>query len=70
MADNGRAAVQSLIDAQENPFVLIDRDYRIVAANAAYCEAYGVEEGREVVGRFCYEVSHHQDHPCHLDGED
>jgi DNA-binding NtrC family response regulator len=69
MADK-KAAVQSLIDAQDNPFVLIDRDYRIVAANAAYREAYGVEEGREVVGRHCYEVSHHLDHPCHLDGED
>ena len=70
MDDHGTAAVQSLIDAQENPFVLIDRGYRIVAANAAYRAAYGVEEGSSVVGRHCYEVSHHLDHPCHLDGED
>ena len=62
--------VQSLIDAHEDPFVLIDGEYQIVAANAAYREAYGLDENDPVVGRHCYEVSHHLDHPCHLDGED
>ncbi len=61
--------VQSLIDAHENPFVLIDSEYRIVAANRAYREAYGVKNG-ELIGRRCYKVSHHRDSPCHLHGED
>jgi len=61
--------LQSLIDTHDNPFVLIDRDYRIVAANHAYCRTYGVTDG-QVVGRRCYEVSHHLDAPCHLKGED
>jgi transcriptional regulator with PAS, ATPase and Fis domain len=61
--------LQSLIDTHDNPFVLIDREYRIVAANHAYCQAYGVTDG-QVVGRRCYEVSHHRDAPCHLNGED
>ncbi|MDA8389264.1 MAG: sigma 54-interacting transcriptional regulator [Gammaproteobacteria bacterium] len=61
--------IQSLIDIREEPFVLIDADYRIVAANAAYCSAYGAEE-KQIVGRLCYEVSHHRTSPCHLHKED
>lgn len=61
--------VQSLIDAQDNPFVVIDNDYNVVAANRAYCQTYGVSE-TGVVGRKCHQVSHHQDIPCHMNGED
>lgn len=61
--------IQSLIDAHQNPFVLIDREYRIVAANRAYREAYSVKNG-ELLGKCCYQVSHHSDRPCHLNGED
>lgn len=60
--------IQSLIDAQENPFVLIDSNYRIVAANRAYCKRYGADEVR-VVGRACHEISHHSSVPCHLNSE-
>lgn len=60
--------LQSLIDAQENPFVLIDANYRIVAANRAYNTRYGAEAG-QVVGHACHEVSHHSSVPCHLNGE-
>ncbi|PWB49160.1 MAG: Fis family transcriptional regulator [Nitrosomonadales bacterium] len=60
--------LQSLIDAQENPFVLIDKNYRIVAANRAYCIRYGADE-KQVVGRACHEISHHASVPCHLNGE-
>ncbi|HUW98419.1 MAG TPA: sigma 54-interacting transcriptional regulator [Acidiferrobacter sp.] len=61
--------LQSLIDIQENPFVLIDAQYRIVAANRAYCITYGFDKD-EVVGKTCYEVSHHSQVPCHQNGED
>ncbi len=61
--------VQSIIDAQDNPFVLIDNDYNIVAANSAYQLAYGIA-AEAVVGRKCYQVSHHSDVPCHVNGED
>lgn len=60
--------LQSLIDAQENPFVLIDNNYRIVAANRAYCIRYGADE-QQVIGRACHEISHHSSVPCHLNGE-
>ena len=61
--------LQSIIDAQDNGFVVIDKDYNIVAANSAYCEAYGISS-EEIVGHKCHKVSHHSDVPCHLNGED
>ena len=63
------AEQQSLIDIQEDPFVLIDENYRIVAANRAYCVNYGLDKD-EVVGRCCHEVSHLSAVPCHQNGED
>lgn len=62
-------SVQSLIDMQEHPAVLIDHAYRIVAANRAYRNTYGLKS-EQLIGRHCYEVSHHRDSPCHLHGED
>ena len=64
-----RASFQSLIDTHENPVVLIDAHYRIVAANHAYREAYGVGAS-QLHGRCCYEISHRRESPCHLHGED
>lgn len=62
--------MQSLIDVHDHPFVLIDSDYRVIAANVAYRHTYGLEASDAVVGRHCYELSHHLDSPCHLHGED
>jgi len=61
--------LQSIIDASENGFVVIDRNYNIVAANKAYCKAYGINSDA-IVGHKCHQVSHHSDVPCHLNGED
>ena len=66
--NNVPVQLQSLIDAQENPFVLIDQNYRIVAANRAYRIRYGAGD-KQVVGRACHEISHHSSVPCHLNGE-
>jgi len=61
--------LQSIIDAQDNPFVLIDDNYNIVSANKAYCETYGISE-EDIVGCKCHQVSHHSEVPCHQNGED
>ncbi|GAB4508005.1 MAG: sigma 54-interacting transcriptional regulator [Sulfuricaulis sp.] len=60
--------LQSLVNAQEGPAVVIDADYQIVSANEAYCTSYGVAP-EQVVGKRCHEVSHHSPVPCHLNGE-
>jgi transcriptional regulator with PAS, ATPase and Fis domain len=61
--------LQSIIDSQDSPTVIIDENYRIVAANASYCSSYGVRASK-IVGRTCHEVSHHSPVPCHQNGED
>jgi len=61
--------LQSLVDTHEQPFVVIDRDYRIVAINRAYEKNFGVPRDR-AVGMPCYKVSHGSDAPCHESGED
>jgi transcriptional regulator with PAS, ATPase and Fis domain len=60
--------LQDLIDANDQPFVVIDRNYRIVAANQRYCATYGVTPVA-IVGQHCYAVSHHASRPCHENGE-
>ncbi len=61
--------IESLINVQESPAVIIDRHYRIIAANRAYCTTYGVEADT-IIGHSCHEVSHHSPVPCHQNGED
>ncbi|OIP10325.1 MAG: Fis family transcriptional regulator [Rhodocyclales bacterium CG17_big_fil_post_rev_8_21_14_2_50_68_7] len=58
----------SLLDTHETPFVLIDAQYRIVAANGAYCTGHDITP-EEIVGRLCHEVSHHSSKPCFQHGE-
>lgn len=57
-----------VIDMMAKPFVIIDKDYEILAANRAYRERYGVKKS-DVVGRKCHQVSHHSDVPCSQHGE-
>ena len=61
--------LQSVIDAHDNAFVVIDENYTIVAANRAYCDAYAINPA-DIIGCKCHQVSHHSDVPCHLNGED
>jgi PAS domain S-box-containing protein len=59
---------EQLIDMLPHPFVVIDQQYRIVAANRQYCDRYGGSPA-QIVGRKCHEVSHHSDVPCSQHGE-
>ena len=57
----------SFLETLSEPHILCDRDYRIIAANAAYRASW--PDGRSVVGRTCYDVSHHYSVPCDRAGE-
>jgi two-component system response regulator AtoC len=61
--------LQSLVDSHEQPFVIIDRDYQILAVNSAYERAFGTDRS-QAVGQSCYRISHNNDSPCHESGED
>jgi len=57
----------SFLDGLPEPRIVMDAEYRIIAANAAYLKEFG--GGQTITGRFCYEVSHHFSVPCDQAGE-
>lgn len=57
----------SYLEGMPEPHILCDQNYRIVAANAAYRSQFS--PNASVVGRTCYEVSHHINVPCDQAGE-
>ena len=61
------APLASYLDDQADPKVLLDRRYRILAANKAYRHLFA--GGAEVVGKHCFAVSHHFELPCDEAGE-
>ncbi len=67
-SSTSKPTCDQIIDILPGPFVVIDQDFQILAANRAYQKHYGVES-EDLVGRHCYEVSHHSDVPCSQHGE-
>lgn len=64
-------AIQALVSYLEHdaqPTIVLDTDYNILAANAAYQRQFGVE-GQPPIGGKCHKVSHHYAVPCDQAGE-
>ena len=59
---------KDIIDLIPEPFVIINEQYQIVAANKQYRNKYELT-GSEIIGDTCYHISHHSDVPCHEKGE-
>ncbi len=59
---------KDIIDLIAEPFVVINSEYQIVAANKQYRNKYQHTDS-EIVGDTCYHISHHSDVPCHEKGE-
>ena len=57
----------SFLETHPDPQIVMGADYRILAANAAYRRLYA--GGRNVIGQFCYSVSHGYGRPCDECGE-
>ena len=57
----------ALLESLPEPRILVDPDYRILSANAAYRHTFG--NPSEIIGRTCFDVSHHFDKPCDQCGE-
>ena len=57
------------MEIHEEPFVLIARDFTIVAANNAYAAQYNVRVN-DIIGSKCHRVSHNSERPCYEHGED
>lgn len=59
--------ITGVLDCIKDPAIALSTDYRILAANQAYRATYS--DGKPLLGRHCYEVSHHYDAPCDQSGE-
>lgn len=59
--------LKSYLESLPEPHILFDDRYRILAANGAYLKQFGTQTS--VIGRTCYEVSHHFQAPCDQCGE-
>ncbi len=62
-----KPSCDDLINIFNDPFVIIDRHYKIVASNKAYKNTF--HQKNNIEGKFCYEVSHDYDSPCSQHGE-
>jgi transcriptional regulator with PAS, ATPase and Fis domain len=60
--------LKELVDAFSEPSIIIGEDYRILAANRHYLDAYG-DTRPDVVGMKCHELSHHSPIPCGQNGD-
>jgi PAS domain S-box-containing protein len=61
--------IRNILDTVDDGFIVVDRDYRIMTANKAYCGQVGLACA-EVVGKYCHEVSHLSERPCYETGEE
>jgi PAS domain S-box-containing protein len=61
--------LESVFQAVGEGIINLDRDFRILSANRAFCEQTHIS-CEDVIGRHCYEVTHHLPHPCFENGEE
>ncbi|MBI5848915.1 MAG: PAS domain S-box protein [Nitrospirae bacterium] len=61
--------IRSILDTVDEGFIVLDRDYRILTANKAYCSQVGGCD-EKIIGRHCYEISHKTERPCFEEGEE
>ena len=61
--------VKNVLEAVDEAFIVIDRDFRVLMANHAYAAQVRMEVG-DIIGKHCYEVSHKQQRPCYETGEE
>jgi PAS domain S-box-containing protein len=58
-----------ILDSVDEGFIVVDREYRILSANKAFCNWVGLSE-KQVIGSRCHELTHQQAQPCFTLGED
>ncbi len=63
------AFIRNILESVEEGFIVVDREYRVMSANRAFCSLISMPEDR-ILGKPCYKVSHHSDTPCFERGED
>ena len=61
--------IHNILETVDEGFIVVDRDMRILSANRAYLNTVGMTI-ENVIGKHCYELTHHINNPCYSVGED
>lgn len=61
--------IRNILESVDEGFIIIDRDFRIISANRAFADEVKMPV-EDIIGKHCYEVSHHLPKPCYEKGED
>ncbi len=56
--------LSSVLEGIGEGVIVIGKDCRIISANSSYCDQVKLP-AEQVIGDFCYTVSHHLDKPCY-----
>ncbi len=57
--------LETIVNGIADHMMVIDPEYRIIEVNRALLEMVGLRK-EQVVGRHCFEISHHLNEPCQL----
>ena len=60
---------RNILEAVDEAFIVIDREFKVVSANAAYSRQAKMPLSG-IIGKHCFEISHRQQSPCWEAGED
>ena len=60
---------RDILQAVDEAFIVIDRDFRVVSANRAYADQVRMP-AEAIIGKHCYEISHKIPKPCYESGEE
>ena len=66
---NRHISLDHAVEAYDRPFVVIGRDFTVIAVNTAYEKAFQVRRDT-LEGKKCHEILHHRDRPCFEAGEE
>jgi PAS domain S-box-containing protein len=61
--NKSRTFLETIVNGIQDHMMVIDLDYRIIAVNQALLKMAGLSR-KAVIGKHCYEVSHHTEQPC------
>ena len=64
-----RNYTRATLDNLPDQIISVDLNYRIKSANRAMYERLGLAQ-KEVIGKFCYKLTHNNDRPCNECGEE
>ncbi len=67
--EQSEVKMRRILDSVDEGFIVIDRQYRILSANRAFCNMSDLDE-HQVIGRLCHEILHQSARPCFESGEE